>query len=156
GPFMRHSMCVAEDFMHPRFAEICDAFKYPFHFHRKLWEWVFVIHHLLKSGIVKEGARGLVFGVGAERLPAYFASLGASIVATDAPEEIGEAHGWKASGQHSNNLANLWYADLIAEAEFSRRVAYEPCDMNDIPPHLTGFDFNWSSCCFEHLGDLEA
>lgn len=156
GKFMQHSMCVAEDFMHPRFSEICGYINYPFRFHRKLWEWVFVIHHLLKSGVVKDGARGLVFGVGAERLPAYFASRGASIVATDAPEEIGEANGWKESGQHSANLANLFHADLIDEDAFSRNVRYEPCDMNNISEHLTGFDFNWSSCCFEHLGDLEA
>ena len=28
--------------------------------------------------------------------------------------------------------------------------------MNNIAPELNGFDFNWSSCCFEHLGNLEA
>ncbi|MCL4627499.1 hypothetical protein [Burkholderia multivorans] len=154
--FLPFSMCVADDFMHPRFMEICDAIKHRFQFHRKLWEWVFVIHHLLKSGAVKKGARGLVFGVGAERLPAYFASLGASIVATDAPEEIGEANGWKATGQHSAELNALLHRDLIDESEFRARVSYEQCDMNHIPDHLTGFDFNWSSCCFEHLGDLEA
>ena len=27
--------------------------------------------------------------------------------------------------------------------------------MNDIPATLVDFDFNWSSCCFEHLGSLE-
>ncbi|WP_230943991.1 hypothetical protein [Burkholderia vietnamiensis] len=156
GEFLPFSMCVADDFMHPRFMEICDAIKHRFQFHRKLWEWVFVTHHLLESGAVKSGARGLVFGVGAERLPAYFASLGASIVATDAPQEIGEANGWSATGQHSAELENLLYRDLIDEDGFRRLVSYEHCDMNHIPDHLTGFDFNWSSCCFEHLGDLDA
>jgi hypothetical protein len=28
--------------------------------------------------------------------------------------------------------------------------------MNNIDPSLHGFDFCWSSCCFEHLGSLEA
>ena len=27
--------------------------------------------------------------------------------------------------------------------------------MNDIPAHLTDYDFCWSSCCFEHLGSLQ-
>jgi len=27
--------------------------------------------------------------------------------------------------------------------------------MNDIPADLVDFDFNWSSCSFEHLGTLE-
>ncbi|HEY1734755.1 MAG TPA: hypothetical protein VGG23_09930, partial [Acidimicrobiales bacterium] len=29
-------------------------------------------------------------------------------------------------------------------------------DMNDVPDDLQGFDFTWSSCAFEHLGDLRA
>lgn len=156
GEFMPFSNCAAGDFFHPRFDEICRLINHPFRLHRKLWEWVYIIHHLLESGEVKPGARGLVFGVGSERLPAYFASLGASIVATDAPSEIGEANGWKATGQYSASLANLRHADLVEPAQFDRLVSYETCDMNAIPSHLTGFDFNWSSCCFEHLGDLEA
>ena len=28
--------------------------------------------------------------------------------------------------------------------------------MNNIEPDLVDFDFNWSSCCFEHLGSIEA
>jgi hypothetical protein len=27
--------------------------------------------------------------------------------------------------------------------------------MNNISPHLKDFDFCWSSCCFEHLGNLD-
>ena len=27
--------------------------------------------------------------------------------------------------------------------------------MNNIDPSLGGYDFNWSSCCFEHLRSLE-
>jgi hypothetical protein len=28
--------------------------------------------------------------------------------------------------------------------------------MRNIPTDLNGFDFHWSSCCFEHLGSLSA
>lgn len=156
GEFMPFSNCTTSDFFHPRFEEICHFINHPFRYHRKLWEWVYIIHQLVKSGEVKPGARGLVFGVGAERLPAYFASLGATVVATDAPTEIGEANGWKETGQHSASLANLRHADLVEPAAFDRLVTYETCDMNAIPEHLQDFDFNWSSCCFEHLGDLES
>jgi hypothetical protein len=38
---------------------------------------------------------------------------------------------------------------------FDKRVSYRPVDMNDIPADLVDFDFNWSSCSFEHLGTLE-
>jgi hypothetical protein len=156
GMFMPYSNCVSADFFHPRFDEICQAIHHPFMMHRKVWEWVYIIHQLQSSGILQPGARGLVFGVGSERLPAYFAKLGAQIVATDAPEEIGEANGWKATGQYSAALSNLRYEDVVEGDVFDRLVSYEQCDMNNISEHLTGFDFNWSSCCFEHLGDLEA
>ncbi|WP_230941679.1 hypothetical protein [Burkholderia multivorans] len=156
GEFMPFSTCSVADFYHPRLLEICAMLNHHFVFHRKLWEWVFVVHHLLESGKVKPGARGLVFGVGSERLPALFAKLGAQIVATDAPEDIGESKGWKATGQHSATLSQIRYEDIVDGSVFDERVSYETCDMNHIPDHLRDFDFNWSSCCFEHLGNLEA
>ena len=156
GQFMPFSNCVANDFFHPRFHEICAELKQGFVYHRKLWEWVYIIHQLLESGEVKPGSRGLVFGVGSEKLPAYFASLGAAIVATDAPPDIGEENGWTTTGQHSASLENLRHDNLLNPTDFDRLVTYETCDMNAISEHLQGFDFNWSSCCFEHLGDLEA
>ncbi|MGF6643100.1 hypothetical protein [Paraburkholderia sp. GAS82] len=156
GAFMQFSNCTAADFFHPRFQEIRGLISHWFTYHRKLWEWVFIIHHLIESGEVKPGARGLVFGVGSERLPSLFAKMGAAIVATDAPAEIGAAAGWNETGQYSASLDGLWHEKVVDRQTFDRLVTYETCDMNAIPEHLRGFDFNWSSCCFEHLGDLEA
>lgn len=155
-PFMSFSTCNASDFLHPRCQEICDLIRHPLIWHRKLWEWVFVIHHLLESGVVKLGSRGLVFGVGNERLPALFAGMGASVVATDAPPDISEIWGWNASGQHATALKEIRYTDIVDGDVFDSNVSFQTCDMNNIRPELQGFDFNWSSCCFEHLGDLEA
>jgi hypothetical protein len=156
GVFMPYSTCSAADFLHPRFLEIAKMIKIGFVWHRKLWEWVFIIHHLIESGLLREGNRGLVFGVGSEKLPALFAGMGAEIVATDAPAEIGEEKGWKRTGQHSSGLSQIRYTDLVDGNVFDLKVSYRTCDMNNIAPDLTGFDFNWSSCCFEHLGNLEA
>ena len=155
-PFMPFSTCSAADFLHPRYTQICDLIKHRFQWHRKLWEWVFVIHHLLESGTVVPGGRGLVFGVGNERLPALFASLGAKIVATDAPVGVSEKWGWNVSGQHIEALTSIRYPDIVDGDVFDSNVSFQACDMNNIQPELAGFDFNWSSCCFEHLGDLEA
>ncbi|OLL28460.1 hypothetical protein BTH42_27235 [Burkholderia sp. SRS-W-2-2016] len=155
-PFMRNSTCSVSDLMHPKYEEICRRIKFPPHFHRKLWEWVFVIHHLEQQGMLTAGKRGLCFGVGQERLPALFASYGCDIIATDAPPEIGVANGWAETGQHSNALEELRCGEIIDDAEFDRRVSHQFCDMTAIRDDLTGFDFTWSSCCFEHLGDLEA
>ena len=157
GRFAPFSTCNTGDFLHPRFSEICGLIKHPFQWHRKLWEWVYVVHQLLASGAVVPGSKGLVFGVGHERLPALFASMGATIVATDAPDHISEATGWKASaGQYSESLKDIRYTDIVDGDVFDANVSFQTCDMNHIGPELSGFDFNWSSCCFEHLGSIEA
>jgi hypothetical protein len=158
-PFMSYSTCSAADLMHPRYREILRLLALhdsPYVWNRKLWEWVFIVHNLLEHGAVKAGSRGLVFGVGNERLPAALAGMGAKIVATDAPTDIGEANGWADGVQHMNSLAQIRYPELVADDVFNANVSYLPCDMNNIQPELKGFDFNWSSCCFEHLGSLEA
>ncbi len=154
--FMSFSTCSVDDFLNPRFLEICELMKHPFVWQRKVWEWVFVVHHLLESGVVKHGSRGLGFGVGTERLPAVFASLGSEILATDAPIKIAEQKGWAETGQHINSLSKIRYTEILNGDLFDSRVSYQECDMTKIPPELAGFDFNWSSCCFEHLGSLEA
>lgn len=154
-PFMSYSSCNAADFLHPRYQEICGFLKHPFQWHRKLWEWVFVIHHLMESGVVKSGSRGLVFGVGTERLPSLFASMGARIVATDISTEDAEASHW-INGQHAANLEPLHHPEIVDRRLFDANVSYQVCDMNNIDPALVDFDFNWSSCCFEHLGSIEA
>ena len=154
-PFMSYSTCNATDFLHPRYKEICDLLRHPFIWHRKLWEYVFVIHHLVESGLVTEGSRGLVFGVGTERLPSLFASMGAKIMATDMSTEHAHASDWT-KGQHAANLESLRCPDIIDNGLFNSNVSYRVCDMNNIDPELVDFDFNWSSCCFEHLGSIEA
>ena len=151
-PF-QYSTCNAGDFIHPEFAAICSNLKVIPGFHRKLWEWAYIIHHLGKNGLLEEGKKGLVFGVGSERLPSFFASLGLIIMATDAPIEIGNE--WRTANEHSDNLNDIFYSDLLDKQTFSRNVSFRFVNMNNIPDDLNGFDFCWSSCCFEHLGSLQ-
>lgn len=154
GNYMSSANCLASDFFHPRFAEFCVAYKHRVQLHRKLWEWAFIYHHLNDAGVLADGKRGLGFGVGQERLPAFFASKGATVVATDAPSGVADS-GWKETGQHSDALEDLFHRDLVEEDEFRSHVTFEPADMNNISPHLTDFDFCWSACCFEHLGSIQ-
>ncbi|HZI52320.1 MAG TPA: hypothetical protein VFD56_01350, partial [Chitinophagaceae bacterium] len=44
---------------------------------------------------------------------------------------------------------------LCDEDLFRKSVVYRAVDMNKIPGDLVDFDFNWSSCSFEHLGSIE-
>lgn len=156
SPFMAYSSCSAADMLHPRFRELCSLLSHPPNLHRKLWEWIFVLHHLLEAGVIESGRSGICFGVGNESLPALFAARGAKVMATDAPPHVKSSHGWAASGQHAASRESLRQPHICPNQRFDELVTYRCCDMNAIDSDLTGYDFAWSSCCFEHLGSLEA
>jgi hypothetical protein len=155
-PFMPDGTCGAKDFFHPEFSRICRLMDVTPAYHRKIWEWVFIVHHLQKQGVLKEGARGLGFGVGTEPLPSMFARIGALITATDAPAEIGLAAGWQNNDEFARSLDDLFKPGIVDRATFDAKVSYQPCDMTAINGSLKNYDFCWSSCCFEHLGSLRA
>jgi hypothetical protein len=156
GPFMIHSTCSAADFLHPEFTRLSRALGIPLLFHRKNWEWVFILHHALRTGAVGPGRRALGFAVGSEPLPAALATSGSMVDATDAPTEIGVEKGWRQGGQHASLLDDLYRPGVVDRETFEQNVTLSACDMRDIPPHFAGYDFCWSSCSFEHLGTLSA
>lgn len=153
--FMATSNCQASDFYHPRYAQLCKLMAHRPHFHRKQWEWVYVLHKLIEAGVLHPGSRGLGFGVGTEPLPAVFASMGVDVTATDAPMDVDRADAWHATNQHSGDVSQLLHPEIAPDDLVRSKVSHRPCDMNQIDPELTDYDFNWSSCCFEHLGSLE-
>ena len=154
--FMAYSTCSAVDYHRAEFERISAELARPPQYHRKLWEWVFITHHLRRLGVVAPGKRGLGFGVGTETMPSLFARDGAEIVATDAPRDIGIQAGWENSNQFASMLEDIRVPSIIGEDEFARLVSYATCDMNAIGDEFSEFDFCWSSCCLEHLGSLEA
>jgi SAM-dependent methyltransferase len=155
GPFMVHSTCSTADLLNPEFERLCGLLGLEPEYHRKYWEWVFVLHHALRTGAVGPGRRVLGFAVGAEPLPSAFAAAGAEVTATDAPEEIGVAQGWRRGGAHAAQLLELHNPSVVSRETFLANVKLSTCDMNAIPDDLSGFDFCWSACSFEHLGDLK-
>jgi Methyltransferase domain len=129
----------------------------PVMLHRKMWEWLFICQALSERDMLRPGRRGLGFGVGREPLVPLFAALGCEIVATDLEPDRAQEAGWTATGdEYSGGLEGLHDERLCPRDEFVRRVRYRHVDMNDVPDDLQGFDFTWSSCAFEHLGDLRA
>jgi len=154
--YMAYSTCAAADFLDPRFVAVCRLLGQEPRFRRKLWEFVYVLHHLDAAGMLAGGRRGVGFGVGTEPLPAAFAARGAAVLATDAPPGIGEAAGWAATAQFAAGKAALPREGICDEAAFDRLVAFRHVDMNAIPGDLADFDFCWSACCLEHLGSLQA
>ena len=152
--WLKSCLCTQAQLESPAFQDWLKKIKHPPVLHRKVWEWCFIAQALSERGLLLPGKRGLGFAVGKEPLSALFAAHGCTIVASDqAPEQAAEA-GWQKTGEHATGLAALVRPDICPPEAFYPRVSFRVVDMNHIPPDLTGFDFVWSSCSFEHLGDI--
>jgi hypothetical protein len=151
----RSELCKAKDYHADWFKHWCNQLGESPNYHRKQWEFVFVMQALWERDCIKAGKKGLVFAVGTEPLPAMFASFGCSITATDIFPDKGVEMGWANGNQLCFGIESLNTRNLCEAEDFATLVNYRPVDMNEIPDDLTGFDFNWSSCSFEHLGTLD-
>lgn len=154
-PFMAYTNVSSLDFTHPRYAQLCKLIYQTPTWHRKQWEYIYILHQLLEANILRPGTRGIGFGVDAEPLPSAFAQLGSAVLATDAPAAIKMAGGWLANHDNYRPLDRLHFG-WIPESLFRERVNFTECNMKDIDSSFSGYDFAWSSCCLEHLGTLEA
>lgn len=148
-------ICRAADMASEAFRYWAAQIREPWRYHRKLWEYAYICQALYERGMLRAGHRGLGFAVGQEPLPALFASLGCSILATDLQGEDPRADVWRDTAQWAGGLEALKRNDLCPEQLLRERVSFQPVDMNNIPAELTGFDFTWSSCSFEHCGNLQ-
>lgn len=151
----RSELCKAKDFYATWYKRWCNELKERPNFHRKQWEFVYIMQALWERGCIAEGKRGLVFAVGSEPLPSVFANYGCDLLATDIFPEEGLAKGWDNHNQLCFGLDSLYKCDICDRETFYKRVEYLPVDMNEIPDELRNYDFNWSSCSFEHLGTIE-
>lgn len=151
----KSELCKAKDYKADWFLRWCKELDETPNFHRKQWEFVYVMQALWERGCIAEGKQGLVFAVGTEPLPAMFAKYGCKILATDIFPEQGIAKGWTTGNQLCFGIDQLNTRSICLNEKFLQLVSYKPVDMNDIPNDLQNFDFNWSSCSFEHLGSLE-
>lgn len=136
-------------------AHWCQELKTPVLYHRKLWEFCFVLQALFEKGLIREGARALGFGCGAEPLPSYFAANGIRVTVTDLPTADAEAKGWVGTGQHASGPENAFMNHLVTRERFDEMVDMQFVDMTAIPSALRGYDFCWSICALEHLGSIE-
>ncbi|MEO6539439.1 MAG: hypothetical protein ABIN74_00555 [Ferruginibacter sp.] len=151
----RSELCKAMDFKAGWFKRWCIELEEVPNFHRKQWEFIYIMQALWERGCIAEDKNGLVFAVGTEPLPAMFAKYGSNILATDILPEKGIEKGWDKGNQLCFGVDDLNTRGICDEAVFRKRVSYRAVDMNEIPIDLVDFDFNWSSCSFEHLGTLE-
>jgi len=164
---LKSMVCKYSDFLTPWYREqegkLCIRALYTWHsaadfdfINRKFWEWCAISKVLDERAMLDTGKSGLGFAVGTEPLPAYFASRGCKILATDlAPESSAE---WIKTVQHAGEKAALFRPELVDRVIFDEVVSFEFVDMKTLKGLSISdeFDFLWSSCAFEHLGSLEA
>ena len=129
--------------------------KIPVLFHRKLWEFAYLLQALHDADLLRPGSSGLGFGCGAEPIGSYLASRRVETLVTDLEPEAMAAQGWRDSNQHAGSRDAAFHAHLVERGAFDALVAHRFVDMNAIPEDLSGFDFCWSICALEHLGTLE-
>ncbi len=151
----KSELCKAKDWQTDWFQRWVKEINEPARFHRKQWEFVYVMQALWERNCIVRGKKGLVFAVGTEPAPSIFADYGCEILATDIFPEEGIKKGWTEGDQLCFGIESLNKRGLCSDEVLRRHVRYRSVDMNDIPPDLKGFDFNWSSCSFEHLGSIE-
>ncbi len=123
--------CRAEHFLLPLFVHWCDQIGCSPRFHRKLWEFVYILQVLHERGFLRAGVRGLGVAPVEDPLPSYFARLGIETAVADLGAPRGNGAGQAAADQ--------------------------PAGTGTVFPNdLRGFDFCWSTCTMAHLGSIEA
>ncbi|WCM28042.1 hypothetical protein NDN01_03695 [Sphingomonas sp. QA11] len=147
--------CVQADLESDWAAHWARELRCPVLYHRKLWEYLYVLQAIYEHGHIRPGVRGLGFGCGAEPLPSYLASKAVAVTATDQSLEIAKATGWASSNQHLGTAAGAHQPHLVPQRVFEQFVSFRTVDMNAIPGDLVGYDFCWSICALEHLGSIE-
>ena len=149
-------ICTQEDIEQDWLRYWCGQLRMAPLYHRKIWEDCFVLQVLWEHDMLRPGRSGLGFAIGLEPLPAYLASTGVSVLATDLSDDDPRAEGWRATNQHAGGLTSLFANNLLSRERFDELCQFRPVDMNQIPADLHGrFDFCWSICSFEHLGSIE-
>lgn len=126
----------------------------PSFFHRKLWEWVYIVEAVEQAGCLRPGARALGFGVGNEPVPAMLAARGVRVLATD--QDVATSGQWSETGQHLGGLHDLLRPAILPDDELAALVDVRAVDMNDPLDELGTYDVLWSSCALEHLGSPQA
>lgn len=147
--------CTQRDIESTWLAHWMGALQTPVIYHRKIWEFGYVLQALFEAGHLEHGQRGLGFGCGAEPIPSYLAAQGVFVTATDFSEEQAAESGWIETNQHLGSAAKPFFPHLVSREVFEQSVTIDTVDMNAIPHRLQGYDFCWSICALEHLGSID-
>lgn len=56
--------------------------------------------------------------------------------------------------QHASAIEDVNIKGILTQEELLENVSFRPVNMNCLPDNLRNFDFLWSCCALEHLGDM--
>jgi hypothetical protein len=146
---------TSEQFSEPVYAAWCDRLNDVPRYHRKQWEFIYILQCLEQHGLLHGGTRGVGFGVGQEPIPDYLASRDVEVLATDLDVQEAADKGWVETDQHASREDDLQFRYIASRGQFKRNVRFRAADMNNVPDELTGYQFTWSACALEHLGSID-
>lgn len=144
------------DMESPWFAYWCRELRIAPIYHRKIWEYAYVLQCLHDHGLLREGATAMGFGCGEEPMASYFAARGLDVLVTDLNAEQAASKGWVHTSQHAPSREAAFRPELVGREAFDARVRHRFVDMNAVPDVPIPYDFCWSICAMEHLGTIEA
>jgi len=148
--------CQQKDIESEWFAYWCYQMKIPVVYHRKIWEFCYILQVLYEQNLLKSGSRGIGFGCGEEPLPSLLASYDIAITATDLDPQASASKGWLETNQSMSSVEKIWLPELCSREVFQKNVELRYVDMNRIPTDLSNkYNFCWSACALEHLGSIE-
>ncbi len=153
---LKSQPCRQEDIESPWFWYWCQQLQIPVVYHRKIWEFTYILQALYERDLLIAGKKGLGFGCGEEPIPSLLASYNIKITATDLAPDRSAARGWIETNQNTSSIEKIRHPHLCSQETFFKNVNLEYVDMNDIPTKLDEqYDFCWSACALEHLGSIE-
>jgi hypothetical protein len=77
--------CTAAQFKESHCRRLAKEIRREPRFHRKQWEYIYILRALEQFGLLRAEATGVGFGCGKEPLAVVMASVGARVVVTDIP-----------------------------------------------------------------------
>lgn len=149
--------CTVEQCQDPRYFYWCDELKMTPILHRKRWEYAFILEAINRLTAFRSDIRGLGFGVGKEPIVPYLAGKGLRLTATDLAPTEAVAKGWADTNQFAFRLEDYFGFGYCSMEVLKERVQTRTVDMNQVPDDLrrAEFDFAWSACALEHLGNID-
>lgn len=143
--------CTADQFGESHYLRLSREITQEPRFHRKQWEYIYILRALEQAGLMRPGSTGIGFGCGKEPIAAVMAKHGLYVTVTDIPPiQSADSH-WG-----SQSVMDLFYGGICSEEQYLNQVSFRAVNMNEIPDDLGTYDFVWSCCALEHLGSLKA